>query len=600
MRTITTWGVLTLMCAGGCLDGAELGTADEAIYGGTVVTSPTQFAAVARYDKDVDDSLTGRSWSPRCTATMITKTSALLAAHCFCLDDNCAPEIELNERRIYFDDPTTASPGDDCVGDPAVCDKWFVATKVLIHPDFLWDGQDGNVPHNDYAVMRFDRGMSDGRILELDQYTSVAPMVVNPTRMAVGQQGTMVGFGEFGPTNDECTSYDGIDSVKHVTTATLDNYQTFSPSGVNLVFNDAAHGVCHGDSGGPVIDPSGQLAGVASYKSGNSSLYDSADVAYPWLRQVACPHYDLLDPDAEQCTELCPCTTGEADCDSSAECRSGAVCALNVGKVASLPDSWDVCWGTTDAVRVYQGNSYTGSTQALPAASWTSAELATVGNDAISSLRVPAGMTARLCVEGNGGTPCQEYVTNTSAISGTIMDNVSYVRVQLGARLYSRPLSELFGQSAQTFKEGVYTSTQLTGVGDNTASALIANPGVSVMLCDGATGGGPCRELGGTNPVLPADIDNRTSYVAVRLGATLYENEDFAGPSQAFPVGTWTSASFTSISNDQVTSLVVAPGHSATLCHHASGVGPCVTYPAGWHSFVGFAMDDSTSWLRVQ
>ena len=43
------------------------------------------------------------------------------------------------------------------------------------------------------------------------------------------------------------------------------------------------------------------------------------------------------------CSTLCPCTSGQGDCDSNSECGTGVVCADNNGAQFGMPQDYDVC-----------------------------------------------------------------------------------------------------------------------------------------------------------------------------------------------------------------------------------------------------------------
>ncbi|MBW1879109.1 MAG: hypothetical protein JRJ84_12160, partial [Deltaproteobacteria bacterium] len=43
------------------------------------------------------------------------------------------------------------------------------------------------------------------------------------------------------------------------------------------------------------------------------------------------------------CSETYPCSRGQGDCDSHAECSDGAICVNNVGAAFGFGSSVDVC-----------------------------------------------------------------------------------------------------------------------------------------------------------------------------------------------------------------------------------------------------------------
>ncbi len=573
MGGVRWWLVVCTLA--GCVDDAQVSEEEQGIFGGQVATA-IQFPQVVEFHAGGGHT---------CSGTMITKSAILTAAHCVCPGGDQTCDLEVIGDDVTFQ-----------VGFPDETDVPIVG-PIIVHPDFYWSGGDAGDLANDYAVLRVDFEESFvGRIHELDDEVSFDPIPPSSTQMAIGETGTFVGYGGASVDRDECTGNpsQALDHQRRFAASTLDDVFVQNPLSYYLEFDDPAHSICHGVSGGPVLDEDGLVAGVASFTQNDSSLFATADAAYDWLRDAACPHYDLMDRDAEQCTEFCPCATGESDCDAASECETGTMCALDVGKATDLDPSWDVCWSTAQMVRVYANTSYGGAMQGLPAASWGGAELGTVGDNAISSLRVPAGLTARLCAGATGAAPCQTFTTDTSSIGGTIVDQVSYVAVYPGVRLYTNPG---YGGVATTLREGTYTFPT-GGIPDNSISSLKATPGVHVRLCDGA-GGTSCHNFWGNQSTLPSTSDNRTSFVAVSLGATLYTGEDYTGDAWSFPVGTFPGIAL-GTAFGAATSIVVAPGRRATVCDHGDGTGVCRSFDAGWYSFVGFNLDDRAAYLKVE
>jgi hypothetical protein len=56
-----------------------------------------------------------------------------------------------------------------------------------------------------------------------------------------------------------------------------------------------------------------------------------------------CPTFDLDNLSTSFCSSTCPCSLGEGDCDTDADCQADHVCAQNVGADFGMPADWDVC-----------------------------------------------------------------------------------------------------------------------------------------------------------------------------------------------------------------------------------------------------------------
>lgn len=54
---------------------------------------------------------------------------------------------------------------------------------------------------------------------------------------------------------------------------------------------------------------------------------------------------DKSNGDSSRCSTDCPCSVGEGDCDSAAECQPGLVCGTTNGAAFGLPAGTDACWG---------------------------------------------------------------------------------------------------------------------------------------------------------------------------------------------------------------------------------------------------------------
>jgi hypothetical protein len=202
----------------------------------------------------------------------------------------------------------------------------------------------------------------------------------------------------------------------------------------------------------------------------------------------------------------------------------------------NLPDLGGCYWFTTDtaqlpaaidndtsavdverAVVVYRDQNLTGVRQTLRRGNHlaNAGQLATVGNDQISSLHVPPGMVAELCWSetgtGSTGSYCQTFEGNVSFV-GTFMDNqTSLVRVKSAATLWQE--SKNWG-NRKTLTTGTYNSTsQWAPV--NGISSVSVGEYLQVRLCDGASGSGPCQVFKGDVQFIGPDLNDKVSYVRV-------------------------------------------------------------------------------------
>jgi hypothetical protein len=76
--------------------------------------------------------------------------------------------------------------------------------------------------------------------------------------------------------------------------------------------------------------------------------------------QAPCPVFDRTRPQAAFCSALCPCSSGQGDCDSNAECQSGLVCGTDNGSSFGLPADYDVCLSSTLRTSCTDGSFFSG------------------------------------------------------------------------------------------------------------------------------------------------------------------------------------------------------------------------------------------------
>ncbi|MCG8460417.1 MAG: hypothetical protein MI919_29400, partial [Holophagales bacterium] len=408
-----------------------------------------------------------------------------------------------------------------------------------------------------------------------------------------------VGYGSThaGSSTTNCNRSGG--GFKRQGTSTLDEYRIYSNPiwGATLFFDDNDVGACGGDSGGPALDAAGRVVGVASVANySTNSSYDPTAQVWSWLAENVCPTFDPANPDWSFCNNpLCPCDSGVGDCDFDAHCAAGAECVTDVGAGADLPSAFDVCWQGNQLVTLFSGPSQNGAERTLPIGDWGVGSLSSVGNDTISSLIASPGLTARLCSENGGWGTCQDFA-GVATLVGTAIDNrTSNVEVLPGVTVFDY---SGFAGTQQTFPVGEYGAGDLTVIGNDDISALIAAPGIQVRLCAENGGWGDCEEFWGEVSYVGSLLDQRTSNVEVLPGVSVFGDRNYGGTSQAFAEGTYNHTALTVIGNDRIRSLVVAPGMKVMVCSESGGWGDCKEF-TGWVPFVGETLDRRASYLRV-
>jgi hypothetical protein len=299
MRLLLLAGVASLLALAGCGPdddgGAEgIGTTEAEIVNGEAdAGDPAVVALTAQ----------GQVF---CTATLITPSVVLTAAHC--LPPNLP--IPTHQIAVRFGDGTTAG-------------ELIEAHDSWAHPSW-----------NDSALY------DDIGLLQMKAVASVAPVPRNTLALATGTPVRIVGFG--------VTSEEGTDSgVKRMGSATVE-----ASDGYVIELAPTPSSTCYGDSGGPTFAGEA-IAGVHSRGScGFSSIEMSVDAYAFEIDDFLATHPDPAcgadglcagdcaaapDPDCPcasdgHCTAACP--DGDLDEDCAVACGPNGSC----NEACSIPD----------------------------------------------------------------------------------------------------------------------------------------------------------------------------------------------------------------------------------------------------------------------
>ncbi|HNB53536.1 MAG TPA: beta/gamma crystallin-related protein, partial [Anaerolineales bacterium] len=160
---------------------------------------------------------------------------------------------------------------------------------------------------------------------------------------------------------------------------------------------------------------------------------------------------------------------------------------------------------------IYQHNDYGGAGQALSAGQYNINDLL-IGNDQLSSLRVPDGLQVTLYehmdLQGNART----YTADAPSV-GDFNDQASSILVEQVVTIYEH--SDYQGQS-KTLKIGHYNMADL-GIGNDQLSSLKVPPGLKVTLFQHADFSGETRGYN-ANVAFTQDFNDQTSSIVVEQG----------------------------------------------------------------------------------
>lgn len=228
------------------------------IVGGEDVTprDPVRKSTVALYEPSAD----GKSGA-LCTASLISSTTAITAAHCF--DPRGGHPVVIFGRDLHA--PST---------------KKRVVSAVAIHP--RWAKRQGRgMDQGDIAVVEFPGGLPKG-------YAPV-PMASGDASVRAGKTATLAGFGI-----SDARKKTGAGVLRKTRVKVLDD----RPGKSEMILDQRhGHGACHGDSGGPAfVREKGRavLAGVTNrgYPDGapddcaHRVVYTKVRAYRPWINRT--------------------------------------------------------------------------------------------------------------------------------------------------------------------------------------------------------------------------------------------------------------------------------------------------------------------------
>lgn len=203
----------------------------------------------------------------------------------------------------------------------------------------------------------------------------------------------------------------------------------------------------------------------------------------------------------------------------------------------------------------------------------------TIGDNKLSSLRVPSGLKVTLYEEAGFKGASRVYTADKSLVESN--DRTSSIVVEESAPLQATIYADSnFTGTSQKLGVGRYDFAALT-IGDNKLSSLRVPEGLRVTLYDSPG-------FKGTSRVYYADkslVDNNdltSSIVVERYDArqvTIYADADFTGASQSLAIGSYDVGALT-IGNDQLSSLQVPEGLKVTLFENAGFAGKSRVFTA--------------------
>jgi trypsin len=182
---------------------------------------------------------------------------------------------------------------------------------------------------------------------------------------------------------------------------------------------------------------------------------------------------------------------------------------------------------------------------------------------------VYSSFTKYACPADSGGPSLNNQgVIEGVASWGNLNDNSNYAAAYLAPAWLGAVVHDGLnhGGAAQVFVAGSYDHTAMNVVPNDSISSMKVAPGFEVQLWAESGGWGDTGVYTGLVNNVGALMNNRASHIAVRPGVTLYREGGFGGVNQTLTAGNHDVGALSVVGNDQISSLVVAPGMRVTAC----------------------------------
>jgi hypothetical protein len=207
------------------------------------------------------------------------------------------------------------------------------------------------------------------------------------------------------------------------------------------------------------------------------------------------------------------------------------------------------------------------------------------------------------CGGDSGGPALDSSSTRIQGVSswGGVGSDSNYAAIYramdwMGVVAYT---NSSYGGGAQGFIEGNHDVGVLVDSPNDAISSLKVGPGFVARLWSESGFWGDVQDYVGDVSYVGGLMENRTSSLQVLRGVTMYRDVDFGGVQQTFTgPGSYDFSSLTTVGNDQITSMRIAPGVTVWACSEGGWWGDCQTFK-GWVGNIGALLNDRISSFTV-
>jgi hypothetical protein len=257
----------------------------------------------------------------------------------------------------------------------------------------------------------------------------------------------------------------------------------------------------------------------------------------------------------------------------------------------------------TAQVLIYEDVGYGRSAQALYPGVYNASALK-IGNDKLSSVRVPPGWSVRLYRDDNLSGAFVDLSADAPDLGDRAFNDVTSSILVSGPLTPSPVLykDSAFSGQGQRLYPGVYNAGDLA-IGNDEASSLSVPGGWSVTLYKDSNFKGESVTYTASTGALLGLNDEVSSVKVVGPPGTnpviVFKDADYSGPAQALWPGRYMQDDLT-IGNDDLTSMIVPAGWSVSLTQNDPFWGELRTYTSSTSSVSGTGFNDRTSGVVVR
>lgn len=258
----------------------------------------------------------------------------------------------------------------------------------------------------------------------------------------------------------------------------------------------------------------------------------------------------------------------------------------------------------TSQVLIYSESNYVGDVQALYPGSYSTYSALTIGNDALSSLRIPSGWTVTLYSDNNFSGSSLTLTSDASSLTAQSFDNtVSSIKVTGPSASFPVIYKDgSYSGSSQTLRPGVYNTSGDLTIGNDAVSSVSVPSGWSVTLYKDHYYSGSSVTYTSSASSLGSFNDDTTSIKvtgpsAYQTPVVIYKDANYTGQGQALWPGHYASSNLT-IGDDALSSLTIPSGWTVYLLN-TSPYGTMKVYTSNQSSLTNDGFNDVTSEIVV-